>query len=265
MRLTILNQKKTKESQRHVDAILKALEILDCFEAHSAMNLKQISEMTHLNKSRIMRLCGTLEAKGYLAHDLENNLYRLGSKVLFLGKAYEQRNTLISLSRPVLQELAQATGESASIYVVDGLKRLCLAREEGTYSIRYSITEGQHMALYAGAGSKVLLAFGTEELRGQALKKDPIEKLTPNTIVDTEQFQKELETIRGQGYAFSAGERDPDVGALSAPVYDHEKNVCAALGIAGPINRFLSEYQSKYLQTLLDAAYRLSRELGYDS
>lgn len=257
-------RKKGKESRRYVDAVLKTLVILDCFKGQPMLQLNQISEMTMLNKSRILRLCGTLEFMGYLIHDCETGLYSLGPKLFFLGKVYERNNTLISLARPILGDLARTTGESASLFIVDGNKRLCVAREEGLYSIRYSVSEGQQMELYAGASGKVLLAFGPEELRREILKKR-LRQLTPNTIVDHKQLQMEFEAIQKLGYAFSVGERDPDVAALSAPVYDHEKTVCAALGIAGPVNRFLPEHNARHLKVLLDAAQRLSRMLGFES
>jgi len=259
-----LHEKKTKESERHVEALLKALKILDCFEIHPALSLKQLSEMTGLNKSRIIRFCGTLESKRYLFRDSENHCYGLGSRLLSLGKAFERRNTLISLARPILKELAQSTGESASLHVIDGLQRLCLAREEGTYSIRYAISEGQHLPLHAGAGSKILLAYASEDLNRQFIENQNLQKLTPTTIIDPEEFRKEFDLIRSRGYAFSAGERDPDAGALAAPVYDHEKKACAAIGITGPLNRFVPENHKAYLQHLLTAAMNLSRALGYE-
>ena len=255
--------KNSKESRRYVDAVLKALTILDCFQVQPSLQLRQISEMTKLNKSRILRLCGTIESMGYLVHDRETGLYGLGPKLLFLGKVYERNNTLISLARPILRDLARVTGESASLFVVDGNRRLCLAREEGTHTIRYSLSEGEHRELYAGAPGKVLLAFGPEELRRQFLQKNMLRKLTPNTIADPRKLQREFESIRSQGYGFSAGERTPDVAALAAPIYNHEKKVCGALAIAGPVNRFMPQHRRRLLRRLLVAARRLSRGLGY--
>jgi DNA-binding IclR family transcriptional regulator len=254
---------KVKESTRHVEAVLKALDVLDCFKVQPILPLKKISELTRMNKSRIIRLCGTLASKGYLVYDSEAQHYKLGSKIISLSKIYERSHDLVSLARSVLRCLADHTGESASLFVVDGLERLCLAREEGTSSIRYNIIEGQRMVLYAGAGGKVLLAFGPEELRRKVLGKTRLKELTPSTIKDPKRLEKELEAIRRQGYASSYGERDAEVAALAAPVYGHEENVCAALTIAGPIHRFSPEHDVKHVKILLSSAERLSQMLGY--
>lgn len=256
-------RKRLKESTRHVDAVLKSLEVLDCFQVQPQLQLKKICELTGMNKSRVIRLCGTLAFRGYLVYDPEAHHYRLGSKVLSLSKIYERSNNLISLARPIMRRLADATGESASLFVVEGLQRLCLVREEGTFSIRYNVLEGQRMVLYAGAGGKILLAYGPEELRRKFLRKGHLRSLTPATIRDPRGLEKELETIRRQGYASSYGERDPEVAALAAPIYSYDGSVCAALTLAGPAHRFSREHNVKHLRIMLASAGRLSQMLGY--
>jgi len=63
-------------------------------------------------------------AHGFLIR-LEGSLYRLGPKLMMLGKIYERSNSLISISRPILRELASITGESAKLFVIQGTKRIC--------------------------------------------------------------------------------------------------------------------------------------------
>jgi IclR family acetate operon transcriptional repressor len=246
-----------------VNAVLKALQVLDCFQVQPLVPLKKICELTAMNRSRVIRLCGTLESKGYLAYEPETRQYRLGSRIFSLSKAYESSNNLISLARPILRSVVKHTGESVSLFVVDGLKRLCVAGEEGTFSIRYNIPEGQPIPLYAGAGGKLLLAFGPEELRRKALRPAHLKRLTSATTTDPKRLEKEFAAIRRQGYASSCGEREPDVAALAAPIYNHEGTVCASLTLAGPRHRFSGEPHNHHLKILLDCARRLSQMLGY--
>ena len=256
-------RKRIKESTRHVNAVLKALQVLDCFQVQPLLQLKKICELTGMNRSRVIRLCGTLESKGYLAYESETRHYRLGSRILSLSKVYESSNNLISFARPILRYVVEHTGESVSLFIVDGLKRFCVAGEEGTFSIRYNIPEGQPIPLYAGAGGKLLLAFGPEELRRKVLRRSRLKRLTPATTTDPQKLETEFEAIRRQGYASSCGEREPDVAALAAPIYNHEGTVCASLTLAGPIHRFSGEPGANHLRILLAAAGRLSQMLGY--
>ena len=253
----------TKESSRHIDVVLKALDILDCFQQEPILSIRNLIDRTKMTRSRIMRLTGTLLARGYLYQEPETRHYRLGSGLLTLGKMFELSNTLISLGRPILKRLAQKTGESTCLYVIDRLDRFTLACEKGTQEIRFSVTEGERKELYAGAAGKTLLAFAPPDVKAKILKKIIFKQLTPNTIVDAKTMRNELDVIYRQGYALSRGERIPEAFGVAVPVFNHEQKCCAVIGIAGPISRFSSEVKDGILKVALAAARDLSKQLGY--
>lgn len=255
--------RRTKESERHVDAVLRALDILDCFQARNRMTLKEIIDRTGLNRSRVMRLAGTLETRGYLVKAPDANAYFIGSRLLTLGKVYELNADLISLSRPVLRDLARATGESASLYVQEGDQRMVLVREESEATIRFSLREGQRMDLPHGAGGKVILAWGPEQIREEVLARPDLPELTEVTITSAEQMRRELERVRNEGVATSRGERVADSGAVAAPVFDGAQRFIGAMGIAGPVNRFSDERILVQIDLVREASKRLSRLLGW--
>jgi DNA-binding IclR family transcriptional regulator len=215
-----------------------------------------------MTRSRVMRLAGTLQSKGFLSYNPDQKKYRLGSRLLTLGKIYEANNDLISHARPVLRRLAELTGESAALYAIDGLKRITLACEKGTQGIQYNVAEGEHKELYAGAAGKVLLAFGSAEVRSEIFKVRKFKRFTPNSIVDPKKFLSQLTATHEQGYAFSEGERIADAFAIAVPVFNHEHKCCAALGIAGPINRFPSDMRYRNLKIVQELALTLSERLG---
>ena len=252
-----------KESAKQIESVDKALSILECFsDGMPELSLKQLSEKTGLYKSRILRLCGTLTAHGFLIR-LEGPLYRLGPKLMMLGKVYERANTLISIARPILRELASITGESAKLFVIEGNKRVCLVREKGTYPLSYHVEEGESFELYSGAGGKALLAYTSREFRDQVLGKKVLQRLTPNTIVERTRLEEEFAVVRKRGYATSNGEVFTDVAGMAAPVFDHGNNICASLTIAGPAQRFTEDRRREMLESLLTSARRLSQLMGH--
>jgi DNA-binding IclR family transcriptional regulator len=254
--------KPAKEMRRHVAVVLKALDILDCFQSRPVLTLKEIIEITGMTRSRAMRLTGTLVSRGYLVHEIKRKRFRLGSRVMTLGKVFEASNTLVSISRPILRDLVRMTGELASLYVIDGLERVALAREKSSHEISYTVTEGQRMELYAGAAGKVLLAFAPAEIPQKVLSKAFLKKLTPMTICDPEKLTRELAAIRRKGYGVSKGERASDVWSVAAPVFDREETVCCAIGITGPIYRIPEDVQPNYIEIVAAKASELSRILG---
>ena len=138
------NQKSTKQL---VDAVVRAMEIMDCFSLQETeFSLNELCERTGMYKSRVHRLCGTLLATGYLVKTSRAN-YRLGPKVMVLGKAYEQTNSLRTIAAPFMKDLSNETGLSSALFVLDGMKCICMAREMGLTRLVYAMNEGEYMEL----------------------------------------------------------------------------------------------------------------------
>jgi len=250
-----------KETTKQVESVEKALCLLECFSDRSPeLSLKQLSEKTGLYKSRILRLCGTLIAHGFLIR-MDGSAYRLGPALLMLGKVYERSNSLISLARPVLRELASLTGQSAKIFIVEGTRRMCLAREKGTYPLRYAVNEGETFALHAGASGKVLLAYSSPEFRKTIMNRT-LQRITEATITARDRLEKEFDSICKRGYATSIGEVVPEVAGIAAPVFGHNNEIVAAIALSGLIQHFTKERSQEMCKHLLAASQKLSELLG---
>ncbi|MDP6883566.1 MAG: IclR family transcriptional regulator, partial [Rhodospirillales bacterium] len=232
-------------------------------QARPTLSLKELIDISGLTRSRVMRLAGTLEARGYLSLEPDTGHYRLGSRLLTLGKLFEQNNTPISLARPALKRLVQETGESATLYAIDGFERVALAREHGTHEVRFTVTEGGRSELFAGAAGKVLLAHAAPDVVAGVLNGGVMRRLTPGTVVDPARLKAQLKTIRRQGWAFSKGDRVADAWGVAAPIFGHDGRAQAAIGVAGPINRLTQQVRRQTVQAVTEAAQELSRNLGW--
>ena len=252
----------TRQTDRHVDAVLAALDVLDCFLSVTSMTTKQLIDRTGFTRNRVMRLTGTLLHKGYLIQDEELGTYRPGPKIGLLNKGFEPGNGIALLARPILKQIAMKTGEFASMYIREGLERVVLVREEGTQAVRYTVAEGQRLELHTGASGKILLAYAPKEVLEALLSSLSLVKRTPRTITDLAELQRELEKIRRQGYAESMGERVADAGAVATPVFDSMGNIVGTLSIAGPVSRFTAKIRKMYVKIASDAAVKLSEQLG---
>lgn len=257
------NESETKKTAVPlVDAVSKALEILDCFTARETeLSLNQLCDKTELYKSRVHRLCGTLITCGYLVRTSRTN-YRLGPKLMVLGKVYEKSNTLRSIAAPIMKKLTQETGESTALFVVDGHKCICMTREMGHSRLVYSINEGDYMELTPTAAGRVLLAYADSSFINRVLAKFKPKMFTEATKTNVEEIKAELETIRKRGYGINQQEREEGISALAAPVFDFENSVPAALAIVGSSYRFKEESRQALLEKLLDATHEMSHLMG---
>jgi DNA-binding IclR family transcriptional regulator len=255
-------KQRTKEASRHIDVVMRTLDILDCFQKEAALSLKEIIDRTGVNRSRVMRIVGTLEARGYLVEDAARRTYYPGVKLAILGKSFDRYNHIEIIARPVVSRLARETGESATFFVADRLERVALVREEGTHAIRLSVKEGQRTPIHAGASGKVLIAFGPEDLLQRLSGQQRLDRITARTITDPEELAKAVAIIRKQGYAVSKGENLPDAHAIAAPVFDFDRKLVGALGIAGPSSRFNDAQIKTRLKIILEAAQELCEKFG---
>ena len=253
---------KNNSSAPIVDSLATALRLLDYFTiSEPELSLRQLSEKTGLYKSRIHRLCNTLVLSGFLVRTPWSS-YRLGPKLMALGKIYENTNTMVSVSRPIMKELANVTGESIALFSLEGETSFCLAREFGSSRLVFSINEGNQMQLHASAAGRVLLAHGTQELRDKVLGADRLERFTPLTMVDPQKIKRELTAIIQRGYAINRGERELEVAAVAAPLFNHDRTVTASLVVVGPVQRFSDEHIPDIVENLLNATHRISQSLG---
>jgi DNA-binding IclR family transcriptional regulator len=255
-----------REEDRHVNVVLRAIEILECFKPKKAeLTLTELSELTGLQKSRLLRLCGTLASKGCLLRNPETLKYSLGPRLMVLGRMYENANPLSVLSRPILKKLAEQTRETASLFTVNGIRRLCLVKEDGDLPLRYVNIEGDLLDLHRGVGGKVLLTFMPEQEREEILSqlaKDTGSNLKGSNL---SKLKEELAVIREQGYAVAYGDVIPSVGSIAAPVLDHRRHCCASVAIAGPEQRFTQEQCPVLVEKLLNATAEMSVLLGYNA
>ena len=201
-----------------------------------------------------MRLIGTLEARGYVVRNPDKRSYHPGIKLPILAKSFEKNNQVEIVIRPILKHLANDTGESATFYVIDGIERVALAREEGSHPLRYSISEGQRYMLHrGGASSKILLAFSPPECLEAVISAAP---------TDTRELVKSIETAKKHGYAVSKAENTAGAHSIAAPVFNVEGKLNGALTISGPSIRMADQQIEKWLTHVIDMAKYLSDRLG---
>jgi len=220
-----------------VEAVDRALKILDCFSADTQeISLAELARRTDFYKSTILRLIVSLERFGLIVRG-ETGRYRLGPATWRLGSCYRQSFDLAEILRPELKTLCEATNETASFYILEGDSRICLYRIEPERAIRHSIVEGESMPLKHGASGRVLLAY-SENPDGRA------------------------SDILAKGYTVSLGERDPEVAAVSVPLIAKSGRLVGALSVSGLITRFGNDRHEAFIAALLDSQQRLAAQIS---
>jgi IclR family acetate operon transcriptional repressor len=214
-------------------------------------------------RSVAQRLLATLAGRGFLAQDPETRRYRLGSRLIALG-LLAQRSYGFAPVRPVLRRLADATGESVFVTVVEGDVGATVEKvERGDSAVRLTLDVGARSPLHAGASQRVLLAYLPPAEQEQYLA-EPLPAFTPHTPTDPAVLREHLALVRARGYDYSVGELTPGVAALAVPLFAAGGILLGSLSLAGPAERFPPEAAERALPQLRAAAAAVERHFTPD-
>ena len=228
---------KAVDTTGGVEAVERALRVLDIFvPGDTGLSLKQVSDRSGVNKATILRLSVSLEKFGHITRDAKG-LFHLGPSLWRLGSVFRQNLRMGPIVRPVLADLVNATGESASFYVQRGNSGVCLYRVNSHRPARDHVEEGEIIPLSIGSSGQVLDAYSIRQ-------------------------GKQANNIRKSGYYLSLGERDPDVAGLSVPVLGLEDELLGAVSLSGLRVRFNETTVDAYRAAVFDAARQIRAEIG---
>jgi len=216
-----------------VAAVERALSILNAFRREEeALTLHDIAQRTGMYKSTILRLLASLIRFSAIQQSSDGR-YHLGYAVLQWGSVYQSSLRLEQVVVPILEELAATTGEGASYFRRENDVRLCLYRIDSHRSVRDHMHAGDILPLRTGAAGRVLVDY------------EPGHLPPPHTSV-----------------AISIGEREPDIAAVAAPVFQGDGILVGAISVSGPASRFTAPMLRKHMVAVRDAAIATTRRFG---
>ncbi|WP_422390840.1 IclR family transcriptional regulator [Arthrobacter sp. N1] len=241
----------------------KVTTILDCFSIERPEpTLQEIIRATRLPSSTCQRLVQSMVHEGFL--DREGDRYRIGIGLVRWATPGTVGLDIVRLIKPVLQELRDQTGETASLYIRDGAYRTIVAVAETRHVVMRPFMVGMVMPLHAGAPGKIFLAYDDEawEELGDG-SAHQLERFTASTPESLDRLRAQADEGRAQGYFAAFGERHEDVGSISAPVFDHSGRLVAALGLGFPTQRIGEEDVPRLGPVVAQAAASASSRLGH--
>jgi len=229
---------------------------------HEGASLAELAVGTGAPKTSLVGLLSGLVEEGCLRRD-EAGRYSLGPRFLSLAMRAVAGRELITLARPVLAELAEATGETAVLgaMATDADLATYLDKAESSNPIRYAVTVGERRELYCTAMGKVLLAHFDDERFERYLKQTKRQAFTAATITAAADLRAERKRIRRDGFARTDDERGTGAGAFAAPIHDSDGAVIAAIIVAGPSPR-VRENAERNERLVRQAAAECTRLVG---
>jgi IclR family acetate operon transcriptional repressor len=250
-----------RRSARSIGSVARAVALLDALAGSEAgLGVNELARRIGVNASTASRLLATLLEAGLVTRS-DGGPYRLGLKLLALSDRVLAQLDVRELARPLLADLVQETGETATLSVPGEDEAITVDFVPSPSSVASMARVGRPSVPHATAAGKVMLAFAGGALAGGSAVP-VLRRYTERTITDPEILAAELAGVRERGWAEAVGEREADLAALAVPVTGRGDQLVAILGLQGPTSRLPAATRRALREPLLAAAGRLGHALG---
>jgi IclR family acetate operon transcriptional repressor len=242
-------------------ALDRGLSLLEHLAGHpDGLPLALMASELDIPLSACHRLLGDLQRRGYVRQARKQGDYVLTTKVVSLGLGYLSSAGIVDIAEPLLERLAEKSGELVRLSIVDEDRLTWVAKAQGTrHGLRYDPDMGMDARLSCTAsGHAWLLTMSDERAldlvarQGFGSAKDYGPK-APMTIKALLGF---LHAGRVRGYSMIDEVFAPGMSAIAAPVL-RRKEAIGVISIAGPRIRLTASRMHELAPALLAAAAEL--------
>jgi DNA-binding IclR family transcriptional regulator len=240
----------------HVTRTMRTLEML-ALRPRSAVD---VANALGVHPRTARRLLNRLLVEGYATRTgPHRRQYGMTLKLVAVaGHALEQAD-LVREAVPFVQRLRDEAAAPAHLSVASYRSALPLFDEQSQDDgVRAQL--GEKVPCHCSAAGKALLAHRIRWC--ESVFSRPLEAHTERTLVEPEELRVQLEEVRRRGYAIEHGEYVEGFASVAAPVFDHNGEAVAALGVVVPAARIATEAARLAAMVVL-AARGLSDALGF--
>ncbi len=227
------------------------------------MNNAEISRRLRIPKSTASYFLRALEKHGFLRRDHGNGKYRIGLKVLNLGRGALSGIDVREVALPVMRQLVEHTGITSHLAILDGNQAVYVEKIDAPGFVKMDTWIGRRMEVYSTSVGKILAAHLPDGRVQDILRERGMKRRTSTTITQQGRFLRELARVRERGYSVDDEENNPGVRCVAAPVFDATGNVAAAVNITGTTQQVTPEGLPHLAELVKEAARRISSHLGY--
>lgn len=247
---------RTTTSKYSVEAVGKALDLLEAFADGEELTLQELCSRAAMNKTRAFRLLHTLAERGYVERCADGLRYQLGARLCEC--AAHVRGDIKQLAHPFMRQLHERFNETVNLGVLQNDEVLYIDILETSRPFRMMARIGCRMPAHLTAMGKAMLAhLCSSEADGSV--NDLVAKLQPAA---RQALQRDLERARRRGFALDNEENERGVACIGAAILDASGWPLAAMSISGPSHRIIGGKKSLALE-IVNACRSISRGLGW--
>jgi DNA-binding IclR family transcriptional regulator len=245
-----------------IEAVDNALQLLQLLRDGGPLRLKDAAEELDVAPSTAHRLLAMLVYRGFAVQD-ETRRYVPGPAMGVGPAGLSWTRLLRSLAQPHMELLSAQLNETVNLMVRVGTKVRFLATVEGENVLRVGDRQGTVMPANKTSGGKAMLAELEAAMIDQLFRSNNAE-IGGDTIPDNEYpaFLRELESIRGNGFAANFEGTEEGVSALGMALHNRHGQVVGALSVATPATRFRRVFDAGLVPALRETGRQLEIDIA---
>jgi IclR family transcriptional regulator, acetate operon repressor len=245
-----------------IEAVDNALQLLQLLRDGGTLRLKDAAEELGVAPSTAHRLLAMLVYRGFAVQD-ETRRYVPGPAMGVGPAGLSWTRLLRSLAQPHMELLSAQINETVNLMVRVGTKVRFLATVEGNNVLRVGDRQGTVMPANKTSGGKAMLAELEPHMLDQLFRSNNAE-IGGDTIPVEEYpgFLRELESIRGNGFAANFEGTEDGVSALGMALHNRHGNIVGALSVATPATRFRTVFDAGLVPALRECCRQLETDIA---
>jgi IclR family transcriptional regulator, acetate operon repressor len=248
-------------------ALDRSLRILELLAAHpEGCALSSVSSGLDIPLSATHRLLTSLCEAGYIKQSREQGDYVLTMKLVSLGLGFLSNAGVVDIAQPMLDRLAEESGELVRLGVLDGESLTFVGKAQGaTRGLRYDPDMGLSVKLSCSAAGHAWLATMTDEQALGVVKRQGFGKpadFGPKAPTTAKALLTYLSDTRKRGFSMIVEVFAPGMSAMSAAIRKRDGEVIGVVTIAGPLVRLTEQRMLSLGPALVQTAAEVGAASG---
>ncbi|WP_439518586.1 IclR family transcriptional regulator [Hydrogenophaga sp.] len=245
----------------------RTLGILELLSRHGeGLELAVLADRLNMPRSAAHRLLADLVRLGYVRQARGRGDYLLTTRLVSMGLSYLSHSGIVDVAQPLLNHLAEVSGELVRLSVVDGERLTWVARAQGArQGLRYDPDMGIDARLScSSSGWAWLSTLGEDEALALLARQGlgTVQDFGPNAPTSLQAVMKGVRATRQRGYSVTTDTYSLGLAAMSAPVRFAGQAAMGVITIAGPTVRFTRARMEELGPELLSVASQLAAVSG---
>lgn len=245
----------------------RTLGILELLAKHSeGLELAAIANDLDIPRSAVHRLLSDLVASGYVRQIREHGDYVLTTKLISIGLKFLSNSGVVDIAQPLLNRLAESSGELVRLSIVDGDRLTWVARAQGArQGLRYDPDMGTHARFSCSSTGWAWLSSLTDAQAMVKVKQQGFGKVRdygPNAPQSITKLMPLIQATRKRGFSMTEQTYAHGLNAISAPVRLAGQPAIGVITIAGPNFRLTAKRMKDLGPELLACSSQLAASSG---